>query len=111
MDQSSNQNNSLSQSIAHKLGFDGMTKEEQEAMVDQIGALLLKSVLAKCMQVMSEHDADELSLLIDSGAEEDDILLFLQDRVPNFDEIAMTEAERFRSAATGMHGTNSGEMA
>lgn len=99
----------LSANIARKMGFDGMTKEEQEVMIDRVGALVLKNVFAKCMEAMGEHDASELSLLIDSGAAEIDILLFLRDRVPNFEEIAQAEAERFRAGvltALGQQGND-----
>jgi hypothetical protein len=86
----------ISRDIARKLGFDGLTQVEQEALLDKIGAVLFERILFRTVALMSANDAREFAVLLDSDPTEEAMLLFLRNRVPEFDDIATEEVESFQ---------------
>lgn len=84
--------------IAKKLGFDGLTSEEQEAVLAQAGAVIFQGVLVRALEFMTNNDAKDLAMLVDSGADPETTIAFLRDMVPEFDDILADEVANFQAS-------------
>ena len=80
------------------LGLGEMPAELREDLLDQAGETLFRSVLMRAGNKLSKEDVAELAQLMDADAPFDELIMFLEDRVTDFEQIFIEEGARIREA-------------
>jgi hypothetical protein len=70
-------------------------------MVDRLAKLVFQAVLARTLPALSEADFDEYEKIVDSGRGGEVLFKFLNEKVPNFENIIKEEAELLRKELAG----------
>jgi hypothetical protein len=89
--------NILSKDIIHEWGLQDLPETKQIELVDRIGKLLYQAILVRSMDILSEKEEGELDVLLDNDATTaQDVLIFLQSKIKNFDTIVAEEREKLK---------------
>jgi len=80
----------LIQLLNKELGFETLPQEEKEKMISRFGESLLKRIILRVFQVLSEQDRKTLEAL--QGRDEKDINKFLTEKVSNLEKIKEEES-------------------
>lgn len=86
----------INQTIADLFEIDKMPKEKADEMILRLGKLIFQSVLARVLPFLSEENMTEYEKIIASQGDGEEILRFLSEKVPNFENIVKEEAESTR---------------
>lgn len=87
-------------SIVKEIGLGALPLEQQRETLEQIGATIFQGVVARAMEQLGEADRAALGELFAAEATTgDDVLAFLNSRVPNLDALVAEEAGKFKGAA------------
>lgn len=90
-------NNSLSKDIIKEWGLATLSPEKQLEMVERIGRIIYQAVLVRTLDILSEKDQDEFDALLDKDATTpDEVLAFLQKKIPTFDQIMLEERKSIK---------------
>ena len=89
--------NPIKENIIDELGFEGLSNEEKETRMANIGALIYQNVLMRVMETMSDEDQDEFEKLLDHNAQPGEIFTFFKSKVENFEMIISEEAKKFKN--------------
>jgi hypothetical protein len=92
-------NNIIETNLITQLGLDLLPQEEREKILLDIGEIIFRGVIMKVMDVMNEKDKNDFEKVLDEAnkSEDDDqIGIFLMEKVPNLDAIVSTEVENFK---------------
>lgn len=88
----------LTQNIVKELGLDNLPEDKQLEILEKIGSIIFQSVLLRTLDIMSEEDKDEFEKLLSEKADDPDIVLkFMQNKVPNLDDIVKEEVVKFKT--------------
>jgi len=89
--------NILSKDIIHEWGLEDLPEVKQVELVDRIGKLLYQAILVRSLDILSEKEEGELDQLLDHDTSTaQDVLVFLQSKIKNFDAIVAEEREKLR---------------
>jgi len=80
----------LIQLLNKEFGLENFPQAEKEKIISRFGESLLKRILLRVFQILSEHDKKVLEALI--GGEEEKINKFLTEKVPNLQKIKEEES-------------------
>ena len=89
--------NKLSQKIINEWHTEEMTEQEQADFVAQIGRVLYQALLVRSLDILSEVEEAQLDLLL--GRDEtsvEDVLVFLEKKIPTFDMLLREEIENLK---------------
>ena len=90
-------NNILSQDIIKEWGLQNLPSEKQEEMVERIGKILYQAILVRALDILSEKEQVEFDLLLDEDTTTpDDVLGFLQKKIPTFDLMVLEERKNLK---------------
>jgi len=90
-------NNALSKDIIKEWGLGSLAPEKQLEMVERIGRIIYQAVLVRTLDILSEKDQNEFDLLLDQDTTTpDDVLAFLQKKIPTFEQILLEERKSIK---------------
>ena len=85
-------NNLLTKDVVTEWGLGSLEPEKQAEMVERIGRLMYQAILVKALDILSEKEQVEFDLLLDEDSTTpDDVLGFLQKKIPTFDLMVIEE--------------------
>ena len=88
--------NGIQDDLIEALDLGGMTREMQDTIIDRAGELIFRAVLMRGGGSLDKDMQKELGELMDADAPFDELILFLEANVPNFDRIVMEEGGKVR---------------
>ena len=87
----------LRKNIIKDLELDKLPAEEQEKALLSMGRIIFQSVMIRVLEKLNEKDKEEFEkMLSEKPADGDAILIFLQSRIPNINEIINEEIALFK---------------
>ncbi len=90
----------IKQNIVKGLGLDALPAEEQEKALESISRIIFQNIIVNSLDLLNEADQDAFEKLLSSeGTTGDEISEFLNQRIPNFNELVAKEAANFRNEA------------
>jgi hypothetical protein len=90
-------NSILSKDVIKEWGLSSMKATEQSAMVERIGRILYQAILVRALDILSEKEQIEFDELLDlDSTTPDDVLAFLQKRIPTFDKMVEDEKKSLK---------------
>jgi pheromone shutdown protein TraB len=90
-------NNTLSKDIIKEWGLGTLPNDKQLEMVERIGRIIYQAVLVRSLDILSEKDQNEFDDLLDQDTTTpDDVLAFLQRKIPTFEQIMLEERRNIR---------------
>lgn len=89
--------NALSKEIIKEWGLESLPQEKQLEMVERIGRIIYQAVLVRTLDILSEKDQDEFDALLDQDTTTpDEVLAFLQKKIPTFEQIMLEERKSIK---------------
>ena len=89
--------NILSKDVIAEWGLEDLPEEKQMDIVDRLGKLIYQAILVKSLDILSEKEQTELDLLLDEDATtSQDVLAFLQSKIPTFDKLILEERAKLK---------------
>ena len=87
----------LSKDIVKDWGISSLHESEQTSAVNRIGKLIYQAVLVRSLDILSEKEETELDLLLDEdNTTPEDVLTFLQSKIPTFDQLVLEERAKLK---------------
>jgi len=87
----------LKQNIIKDLGLEVLPEEEQEEALLSVGRIIFQAVLIRVLQELDDQGKDEFDkLLSEKPNDEEAILKFLTEKVPNLNSIVREEVSKFK---------------
>lgn len=89
--------NILSKEIINEWGLSALSPEKQLDIVERLGKMIYQAVLVRCLDILSEKDQTELDLLLDDDkTTPQDVMLFLNSKIPTFEKLVLEERKNLR---------------
>ena len=79
----------LTRLLNKELGLENLSQEEKEKIITRFGESLLKRIIFRVFQLLSEQDRKSLEAL--QGGDEEKINKFLTEKIPNLEKIREEE--------------------
>lgn len=90
-------NNILSKDIIKEWGLESLPEAKQVEMVDRIGRIMYQAILVRALDILSEKEQTEFDLLLDEDTTTpQDVLAFLQKKIPTFDQLVEEERKSLK---------------
>lgn len=90
--------NILPSDIVAEWGLSKLSDELQLEMVERIGRIIYQALLVKSLDVLTEKEQEEFDKLLDiDTTTPDDVLAFLQKKIPNFEKIVLEERNKLKN--------------
>lgn len=90
--------------LAGVLGLAGLSGEELEVMLENIGSLIMESVLLRSIGGMTEEEAAALDSYVSTNPSPEDLYDYLTSKVPDLDTIFDEESTAFREECARIFG-------
>jgi|CXWL01.1.fsa_nt_gi hypothetical protein len=74
-----------SHNLLEALDFEGLSETEQEELLIDLNSLIFRGSLVRLIERMDEETKDDFDALMEKNADEDEVLEFLEKRVPGAD--------------------------
>jgi hypothetical protein len=91
----------IKQTIADLFELDKMAPEKAAEMANRLGKLVFQAVLVRVLPMLSEQDLAAYEKIVDSKEGGEVIFKFLGEKVPDFENIILEEAESLRAELAG----------
>jgi hypothetical protein len=91
----------IKQTIVDLFELDKMAPEKAAEMADRLGKLVFQAILVRVLPLLSEEDLIEYERIVGSQEGGEVIFKFLGEKVPDFENIIMEEAETLRAELAG----------
>ena len=89
--------NLLSKDIVKEWNISSLSENEQADIVSRIGKIIYQAILVRSLDILSEKEEAELDKLLDiDSTTPEDVLTFLQSKIPTFAELVKEERKRVR---------------
>ncbi|TSC70287.1 MAG: Uncharacterized protein CEO12_491 [Parcubacteria group bacterium Gr01-1014_46] len=89
--------NILSNDIIVEWGLQSLPQEKQIEMVERIGKIIYQAILVRSLDILSEKEQTEFDLLLDEDTTTpDDVLAFLQKKIPSFEKMVLEERKNLK---------------
>jgi hypothetical protein len=90
--------NILSSDIVKEWGLGSLPESKQVEMVERIGKIIYQALLVRSLDILSEKEQMEFDLLLDEDTTTpDDVLAFLQKKIPTFESIVLEERKNLKN--------------
>lgn len=84
--------NILPSDIIKEWGLQSLPEEKQIEMVERIGRIIYQALLVRSLDILTEKEQVEFDALLDiDTTTPDDVLGFLQKKIPSFEKIVLEE--------------------
>lgn len=85
-------NTILSKDIVKEWGLGSLPETKQVEIVSRIGRIIYQAILVRALDILSEKEQEEFDALLDKDSTTpDDVLAFLQKKIPTFDQLVLEE--------------------
>ena len=91
----------IKKTIVDLFELDKMTSEKAAEMVDRLGKMIFQAVLVRVLPLLTEEDLAEYERIVSGEEGGEAVFKFLNEKVPNFENIIMEEAEALRKELAG----------
>lgn len=91
--------NILQQNIIKELGLEKLPDERKLALLDKMSELIQKRVVSRLLQVLKGKDKEELEQIMAQKDLQEKLGQFLQEKVPDLEEIVKAEIIKFKQEA------------
>ena len=89
--------NLLSQDIINEWGLQNLSEAEQVNYIERIGRLIYQAILVRSLDILSSGEEIEFDALLDQDSTTpEDVLAFLQKKIPTFHLLLKEEIERLK---------------
>lgn len=90
-------NNILSKDVIQEWNLGTLPQAKQIELVERIGRILYQAILVKSLDILSEKEQTEFDLLLDEDTTTpDDVLAFLQKKIPTFEKLVLDERKSLK---------------
>jgi hypothetical protein len=90
--------NILPSDIVKEWGLESLPESKQVEMVERIGKIIYQALLVKSLDILTEKEQIEFDLLLDEDTTTpDDVMGFLQAKIPNFEKMVLEERKNLKS--------------
>lgn len=89
--------NTINKNIIEVLGINTLPVEQQKEAMERLGAIVYQEIMLRVLEIMNDEDKDEFEKLIEKNPDPEALFSFLEEKVPNLNQIATEEAESLRS--------------
>ena len=90
-------NDILSKDIVNEWGLGALSLEKQIDIVDRVGKMIYQAVFVRALDILSEKEQTEFDLLLDEDtATPQDVLAFLQSKIPTFEQLVLEERQNLK---------------
>lgn len=94
--------NPLSQDIIQGWELESLPEIRQVEMIDRIGRILYQAILVRALDILTDKEQDQLDeLLAEDDTKPQDVLGFLEARIPTFKQLVREEREHIKSLVRG----------
>jgi hypothetical protein len=84
--------------LIKELGIDKLPRERQEELLAQMGEIVQQRILLRLLEELPEEDKDEFAALLEANQDNPEVVeMFLKEKVPNMDVLAMEEIGKYKS--------------
>ncbi len=91
-------NTALSKDIIQEWGLQSLPPEKQLNIVERIGRIMYQAILVRSLDILSEKEQTEFDLLLDEDTTTpDDVLGFLQKKIPTFEQLIVEERQSLKN--------------
>ena len=91
----------IKQTIIDLFELGKMASEKATEMVNRLGKLVFQAVLVRVLPLLSEQDMAKYEKIVDSKEGGEMIFKFLGEKIPDFENIILEEAESLRAELAG----------
>ena len=88
--------NAIKKNLVDLFELDKLPPEKSAEMLGRLSKLIFQSVLIRTLPLLSEEDFTEYEKIVDANEGGDILLKFLGEKVPDFENIILEEAENLR---------------
>jgi hypothetical protein len=89
--------NAVNQSLIKELGIDNLPAEEQAEVLMGISRVIYQNITLRVLDELKEEDKDEFDAFLEKNPDDQEAIYeFLKSKIPNLDEIAKEEVEKFQ---------------
>lgn len=89
--------NTVNQNIIQALGLDNLPEEEKNKMLEEMGRVVYQNIILRVLEELKEEDKDEFDAFLEKNSDNQEAIYeFLKSKIPNLDELAAQEVEKFR---------------
>lgn len=89
----------LNENIIGLLGLESLSDEEKTAMVDKMAELVHKRLMLRVVEKLSPQDQQQVA---QSNMTENEMLQFVAEKVPEFDEMMREEIVKIKNEMLGL---------
>jgi len=90
--------NILPSDIVKEWGLESLPESKQVEMVERIGKIIYQALLVKSLDILTEKEQIEFDLLLDEDTTTpDDVMGFLQVKIPNFEKMVLEERKNLKN--------------
>ena len=86
----------INDNIIKTLGIDTLPEEQQKDAIERLGSLVYQEVMLRVLDIMSDEDKDSFEKLIETNPDPEIMFTFLNEKIPNLNEIIDEEAKKLR---------------
>ncbi|MEY4731697.1 MAG: hypothetical protein RL681_643 [Candidatus Parcubacteria bacterium] len=86
----------VKKTILDMLELHKLPESQQIKILEGIGQVVYEAVFMRVMDTLDEKQQAEFTSVLERAKTPDEVLSFLTDRVPNFDQLVQEEVEKFR---------------
>ncbi len=94
--------NSLNDKIKNSLDITGLPESEQEEIILRVGGLIYQNVLLRVLETMGARDKTSFDALLDKNPSQEEVFLFLTEKIPNLQELIDEEAIKFKEKSSNI---------
>lgn len=90
-------NSILSKDVIKEWGLGSLPAIKQVEMVERIGRILYQAILVRSLDILSDDEQTEFDAILDEDSTTpDDVLGFLQKKIPTFDKMVLEERKSLK---------------
>lgn len=82
-----------------ELGIDALPQERQDALLEQMGTVLMQTIVARMLPMLNEEDQKAFEAMFETSNDIDSVRVFLSQRIPEFHSIVQEEVATFKKEA------------
>ena len=87
----------LSKEIIEEWKLDSLPEDRQVEIVERIGKIIYQALLVRSLDILSQKEQEEFDLLLDEDTTTPEtVLVFLKNKIPNFDKIMLEERKNLK---------------
>jgi hypothetical protein len=85
---------------ANDFGLAALDPDKRDETLEAVGRVIYEAVFLRVMDLLDEAGQAEFEKVLTDAKSGDEILAFLEERVPNLDAIVQEEVQKFKSEST-----------